>query len=121
MKPDHLTGLNLLIVGSPTRGFSPTPAIKKFLGSIPKQRLRGVKIAAFDTRIALSDIDSRLLSVMVGIFGYAAKPIAEGLVKKAGELGLPPEGFFVKGTEGPLKEGELERAAKWARQLVETR
>lgn len=26
---------------------------------------------------------------------------------------ISPEGFFVKESEGPLKEGELERAADW--------
>jgi len=30
-----------------------------------------------------------------------------------------PEGFLVKGKKGPLKEGELERAAGWARSLLE--
>jgi hypothetical protein len=32
---------------------------------------------------------------------------------------VPPESFFVKGTEGPLREGELERAFMWARQIVD--
>jgi len=35
VKPEELTGLELLIVGSPTRGFRPTPAIAEFLKSIP--------------------------------------------------------------------------------------
>jgi len=30
---------------------------------------------------------------------------------------MPPEGFYVAGTEGPLKEGELERKAAWAGQI----
>jgi hypothetical protein len=30
---------------------------------------------------------------------------------------VPGEGFFVNGKEGPLKEGELERAASWAKEL----
>jgi hypothetical protein len=28
-----------------------------------------------------------------------------------------PEQFFVTGTEGPLEEGELERAKRWGQQL----
>jgi hypothetical protein len=39
-------------------------------------------------------------------------------VKKGGELVFPPEGFLVKKSEGPLKDGELERAAEWAKGLV---
>jgi DNA-binding CsgD family transcriptional regulator len=49
---------------------------------------------------------------LVGIFGYAAGKIAGSLKTKGGTLILSPEAFFVKGKEGPLKEGELERAAE---------
>jgi flavodoxin len=119
-RPEQLAGLKLLIVGSPTRAFRPSPAIKNFLKSIPKNGLKGVKIAAFDTRMTEEEIDSAvfILRILVNIFGYAAKPISDRLMKKGGELITPPEGFFVQGTEGPLKEGELERAANWARQIV---
>ena len=120
VQPEQLTGLNLLIVGSPTRAFRPSPAINKLLGSIPKHGLKGVKVAAFDTRISMDDIDSRILPPLVKLFGYAAKPIADRLEKKEGELAIPPEGFFVEGSEGPLKEGELERAADWAKQIIAT-
>ena len=120
VRPEQLTGLKLLIVGSPTRAFSPSPAIKKFLKSIPKNGLKGVKIAAFDTRITDEEIDSAVffLRFLVNIFGYAAKPISDRLVKKGGQIIAPPEGFFVQGTEGPLKEGELERASEWAKQTL---
>jgi len=120
VRPEQLAGLKLLIVGSPTRAFSPSPAIKKFLKSIPKNVLKGVKVAAFDTRITNEEIDSAvfILRIFVNIFGYAAKPISDRLVKKGGQLIAPPEGFFVQGMEGPLKEGELERASDWAKQII---
>jgi flavodoxin len=57
VKPEQLTGLKLLIVGSPTRGFRPTPAISNLLKSIPKNGLKGVKVAAFDTRFTVSEIE----------------------------------------------------------------
>ena len=120
-KPEQLVGLTLLIVGSPTRKFSPTGATTGFLKSIPKHGLKGVKVAAFDTRFTESAIEKvRILAFFVKIFGYAAKPIADRLQKKGGELVVPPEGFYVGDTEGPLLEGELERAADWARQVVAT-
>jgi hypothetical protein len=56
----------------------------------------------------------------VKLFGYAAKPIAYKLEKKGGSLVIPPEGFLVKASEGPLKDGELERAADWAKLIIET-
>jgi hypothetical protein len=55
---------------------------------------------------------------MVKIFGYAAKPIAEKLVKRGGVLVGEPIGFEVVESEGPLYEGELERAETWARGLL---
>jgi flavodoxin len=118
-KPEQLVGLTLLIVGSPTRQFSPTGATTGFLKSIPKHGLKGVKVAAFDTRFTENAIEKvRILAFFVKIFGYAAKPITDRLQKKGGELVVPPEGFYVGDTEGPLLEGELERAADWAKEIV---
>ncbi|MBN1220353.1 MAG: hypothetical protein JXM69_15605 [Anaerolineae bacterium] len=59
-------------------------------------------------------IGAKLLPVL----GYAAKPISDRLKKKGGELAVPPEGFYVEETEGPLLEGEFERATDWARQIL---
>jgi len=120
VKPQQLTGMKLLIVGSPTRGFRPTAAIKNLLRKIPVNGLKSVKVAAFDTRISVSDIESRIGRFFVNQFGYVAQPISDWLTKKGGELTIAPEGFFVKGTGGPLKEGELERAADWAGQIMVT-
>ncbi|MEA3377444.1 MAG: flavodoxin family protein [Anaerolineae bacterium] len=118
-EPEALTKVDVLVVGSPTRGFRATPATKNLLKRIPAGGLRGVRVAAFDTRFAVEEMDSALLKFLVGLFGYAAKPIADRLRRKGGELAVPPEGFIVEGTEGPLREGELERAAEWARQILE--
>ena len=121
VKPEQLAGLTLLVVGSPTQKFSPLGTITGFLKGIPNSGLHGIKVAAFDTRIPQSKVDEvRILAFFVKIFGYAAKPIADRLVKKGGQLAVPPEGFYVVDTEGPLLEGELERAAGWARQIAAT-
>ena len=119
VNPEHLAGLDLLIVGSPTQRFRPTAAINTLLRGIPRNGLKGVKVAAFDTRITLSDIEKiPILLFFVRLFGYAAKPISDRLEKKGGIPITPPEGFFVEGMEGPLMEGELQRAADWARQII---
>ena len=117
---EQLSGLGLLIVGSPTQGFQPTTAIKALLERIPAQGLQGVQVAAFDTRITTADMHSWLLTFLVKRFGYAARPIADRLQQKAGELVAPPEGFLVQGKEGPLRQGELVRAADWAKQVMAT-
>jgi len=117
VKPNMLDGLDYLIVGSPTRAFSSSPATKSFLKGIPSKQLAGVKVAAFDTRIAMTDKLPGFLSFMSKLFGYADKPILDGLKKKGGQETAPSEGFFVLDSEGPLEKGELERAVAWVKQI----
>jgi len=112
-RPERLNGYDYLVIGSPTRGFRPTPAVARFLKDLPADSLRGMMVAAFDTRVKLSDIKSGFFRFIVDKGGYAANTIAKQLQKKGGNLVLPPEGFYVSGEEGPLKEGEPERAALW--------
>ncbi len=109
VSPAELTPFDVLLVGSPTQGGKATPAIRDFIAGIPASALKGASVAAFDTRIP---------SKWVGIFGYAAGRIADALKKRGVTLVAPPEGFIVKGTEGPLKDGEIERAGTWAKGLI---
>ena len=51
--------------------------------------------------------------------GSAANVMAGKLREKGTSLLVASESFFVKGTEGPLRDGELERASTWARQIVD--
>jgi flavodoxin len=118
VKPFQLSGIKSLVVGSPTQQFRPTAAMKGFLSSIPKNGLKGVKVAVFDTRLTLTEIEKTPpLAFFERIFGYAAQRIAKTLKAKGGELMLPGEGFLVEGTKGPLVEGEEARARNWARKL----
>ena len=109
VSPSELESVDLLIVGAPTQGGRATPPVQDFLKKIPKSEVQGKNVAAFDTRISAK---------WVGIFGYAAGKIGKNLKSKDANLVAPPEPFFVEGTQGPLKEGELERADRWARGLV---
>ncbi|MBK7337274.1 MAG: hypothetical protein IPJ00_14410 [Saprospirales bacterium] len=91
------------------------------MNGIPSNGLQGLEVAAFDTRIAVADIQSKILRFIVNTGGYAAKSIAKKLVQKGGKLVQAPEGFFVKDKEGPLYEGELERAEMWGEALVKSK
>lgn len=113
-----LSGLDLLVAGSPTRAFNALPDFKKGLKGLPSSTLKGVQAAAFDTRMVIEEVNSAFLKFMAGIFGFAAQPIANILKSKGMKVTLPPEGFLVEGSEGPLKPGELERAAAWAADLL---
>ena len=120
VKPEHLLGLDLLIVGAPTQRFRTTPDMTDFLKSIPADGLKGVRTAAFDTRLSLNDIESSAFRFIIKTGGFAAKHIADRLKKCGGDLILPPEGFLVKDMEGPLLDGELDRAADWAKRILST-
>ena len=116
--PEQLTELDLLVVGAPTRGFRPTEAVTGLLKRIQSKALKGAKVAAFDTRFKADELDSAGLRFVVKTGGYAAKRIGSQLKKAGGNLIVPPEGFYVEDTEGPLKAGELERASEWAKRFL---
>jgi flavodoxin I len=105
-----LNAYDLIIVGSPTQGGRYTKNMQAFVGKVPADALKNKKVAAFDTRAKTK---------WVKIFGYAAPRIADALKDKGGDLLAPGEAFFVKATRGPLVDGEVERAAAWARALSE--
>lgn len=109
VNPAELGACDLLIVGAPTHGGQPSDPVKELLGKVPASALEGVKAAAFDTRHT-----ARLLR----LFGFAAPRIAKSLKEKGGTLVSAAEGFFVTGGKGPLREGEVERAAAWAKDIV---
>ena len=115
---DDLQDLKILFVGSPTRAFRPTPAITKFLKDLDRNALSGVKAAAFDTRIPKDKTDSGFLRFMINLFGYADKKIEKGLKNAGATLALDSAGFGVSDTEGPLYEGELDRAKSWAEDIL---
>jgi len=83
--------------------------MKEFRERIKTVSLKGVKIATFDTRVP---------ATWVKIFGFAAGKIEKQLKSQGGKSVVKPEGFFVAGTRGPLVEGELERASKWAQEII---
>jgi flavodoxin I len=107
--PSALQAYDLLIVGAPTHGGRASEPARGFLDQIQARALEGINVAGFDTRFAHK---------LARLLGFAAPKIAKALEKKGGTLAGPPGGFYVTGGEGPLKEGELERAAAWARGLI---
>ncbi len=117
VKAEELKEYEHLVWGTPTRGFRPTEVVTNLIKALPAGSLQGVKISAFDTRMDVKEVNNKVLTFMESIFGYAADPIAKGLVKKGAVRVGAPEGFFVNASEGPLRDGELERAAAWAKGL----
>lgn len=116
VSPSDLESLNLLIVGAPTHAGRPSPPMRDFLNNLPKSTVEGTNVAAFDTRLSTK---------WLKIIGYAAGKIAKNLQKKGGNLLLKAEPFYVtyhkQDKTTTLIEGELERAAQWAQQVIETK
>lgn len=123
--PDQLPpGLDLLVLGAPTHAFTlpsqPSRAEAAKHGGAASRR--GIRewvaqlaataplpvVALFDTRQGTSPF-----------VGSAAKSAAKSL-RKTGFTISQTAHFAVTGREGPLADGEAERAAEWARTLRST-
>jgi flavodoxin len=111
-----LAQLDLLVVGCPTQGGRPTAPITQLIDRLPSGSLQQTRVAAFDTRFEASR-QGLGLRLLMKVIGCAAPRIADRLRSKGGSLATPPEGFIVQEKEGPLKEGELERAYAWGQRL----
>lgn len=105
-KKDMLKDFSLLIVGTPIQAWNPSKPTSEFLSLLPNLK-KGIKVAAFETRINIF------------FSGSAADKVNKQLVKLGGKSVSEPGKFVVKGKEGPLKEGELEKAKDWAKQILE--
>lgn len=103
----EIRGADLLILGCPTQGWRPTPAMQSFLEHVSSDSLPAPSVACFDTRFRMP----RWLT------GSAAQVMAKKIREQRVSLLVPPESFFVKGKQGPLRGGEPDRAAAWARQV----
>jgi flavodoxin len=110
-RPVSFQGVDLLMLGSPTQGLKPTVAIQSLLEIASLSPAPGLAVACFDTRFR-------------GFMwrSSAAPHMASQLRARGVEPLIPPESFFVKfmKAEGPLLDGEVERAATWAKMLYET-
>ena len=104
-----LEGIDLLAVGGPTHAHGISAALGAWLKRLPADLPRELPVATFDTRFRMA----RFLT------GSAAGVIARRLRHLGARPIAPPQSFFVTESEGPLADGETERAIAWARGLAE--
>ena len=100
-----LEGISLIVVGSPIIGWKPSEQMGEFLSNLIEGQLKGIKAAVFDTRIK---------SFMSG---DALKKISKELIRAGAEISVKSHAFYVKGAEGPLFEGEVNKAIEWAKSI----
>jgi flavodoxin len=108
LKASDLDGMDLVIMGSPTHRMNLPEAVQPLFGRLPKNALEGRQVAAFDT--------SYKMSWWLSHFTAASK-LNRKLRKLGGRSFTSPETFHVTAKEGPLYDGELERAREWALSL----
>lgn len=109
--PGELEAADLLIIGAPTHGSLPSEAAQALVSRMGPPAHEGARLATFDTRLSWKFLER---------YGFAASKMADPLVEKGWTLAGQPGGFIVRGLKkGPLKKGERERAAKWAREILE--
>lgn len=122
---DVVAGADLVVAGAPLQAFGlPTergrasidpakqdvapdlsaPTLRSWLGSLPAGHGRA---AAFETKIRWSP-------------GSAVGTIERELDRAGYRTIAKAEKFYVSGTTGPLREGEVERARAWGRELAKT-
>jgi flavodoxin I len=106
-----LEAVDLLFIGTPTHGALPTEAVQDLVERIGPPAHEGAKVATFDTRLTWGFLERW--------GGFAAPKMADALKEKGWTLAGAPGGFFVRGLrKGPLKRGEVDRAAAWAKGLL---
>jgi flavodoxin len=116
-----VAGIDLLIVGGPTHRHRMSAPLTTLLEATERGALKGMRAAAFDTRYRMA----------AWLSGSAAQGIARQIKKRGARLAAPAESFFMERDVPPkghkrrheleqLVSGELERAARWATDLVKT-
>ncbi|MGW0486025.1 flavodoxin family protein [Nonomuraea sp. NPDC003214] len=125
--PSHVgPEIALLVVGGPTHAFSmsrastrrsaaeqaagplvsPGRGVREWLAALSTSSA-ALGSAAFDTRVAKPRLP-----------GSAAQAVARRLRRLGIRSVAPVQSFYVTGTQGPLVEGELDRARRWGERLA---
>ena len=116
----------LIVAGGPTHAFSMSRentradainrgaeegerefGLREWMAALPSGHL-SAKIATFDTKI----------ESMRYVPGSAAKAAAKAAHRHEYQSAAKAESFYVRDVDGPLVEGEIDRARAWARQLA---
>lgn len=116
LAPSDLKGVDLVVMGTPTHAFSLPQAVAAILKTLSSGILAGKSVAAFDT------------TVKPWPFRHmrASPKLLRHLTRLGGKPVAQPQTFFVQ-TKTPQKtgqidlllEGELERALKWAGEVLD--
>jgi len=82
--------------------------LRHLVESLGDESLKGIRTAAFDTR----------LHGMKVVTGSAAVRLGRLLRRRGAWLVVPPASFIVEAREGPLQQGEVDHANAWAAEVL---
>ena len=105
-----LNEVDLVVMGSPTHRMNVPEAVRSVFETLPRRILHNTPVAAFDTSYKMS----RWLAPFT-----AAGKLDKKLRKLGGKRVISPETYHVVEREGPLYDGEIERAQVWAESIIE--
>ena len=103
-----LTDVDILVVGGPTQVHGVSAGLRHLIETLGEDSLKGVRTAAFDTR----------LHGMKIVTGSAAVRLEKLLRRRGAWLVVPAVSFIVEGREGPLQPGEVEHARAFALEVL---
>lgn len=115
-RTDNLADIDCLIIATPTHAGRASATIQAFIRSLPEGALVNKRAAVFSTGIKAQG-KNIALRLLLKILGYAATPTLTLLLKKGALIAGEPLDLMVKGKQGPLLEGELEKVITWAKNL----
>ena len=104
-----ITGADLVVMGTPTHVMNLPKAVLPVLDSLPRRSLKTIPVAAFDTSYPMSWFLNQFT---------ASKRLNRRLRRLGGRPIVPPATFLVVERQGPLREGEIERAVSWAETIL---
>lgn len=108
---------DLLVFGSPTRGFVPTEAIKLFL-SENAATLAGRRVSAFDTRLDPKASQAKIMGWFVKEPGYANDYFGKEFHRIHANVVVPSMAFYVRKGKGPLTKETPDDIVRFATALV---
>ena len=107
VNPGQPVDFDVLLIGSPNHFGRQTKGIKKFIDELGKLDLEGKRVAVFDTYM-FQDYEKAVTKM--------EKQISDQIPRL--KLLTPGLSVRVKGTKGPVEEGELHKCKEFGRKIA---
>lgn len=117
LTPEHIANAELIFLGSPSRGYNATKKLRQAVEALPKNALKQKSAAVFETRLKVAKHMPKIVRYLLQNTGWGDAKLDTVVLRKGAKLISPIGLFYVTTQEGPLKEGETDNAALWAKRI----